>query len=537
MGRRRRLAVAASALFGAAAAAAPAPPPEPRIVTSPGPDSVSVTVYRNPHRDHDEPIDVEAGLEGYALITETRSVDLPPGPVTIRFEGVASGIQPESAIMTGVGAGERNQDRLLLSRRGLLDAYTGQQVLVRRTDRATGRVSQERARIRSGANRVVIETAAGFESLDCTGLNQALVYPGVPAGLSAKPVLSVTTGPQAGGRRQVTLSYLAGNFDWDANYVAELSPDAESLSLFAWVTLASADDTSFANAQTNAVAGKVARVRRGDEDEDEWSDEEYEDSYGPQFHCWPSGTTGSPQALPPELLSQGTINVGDALNDLPQLRAQGFADQGDIVVTASAASIARQEDLGDLKLYRIPAPVTVASNSRKQVAFLSQPEVKGVLLYRSKISGWDDGDDPELIFRFRNRSADGLGKPLPSGQIVLFQKVNGQRMLMGETSIADKAVDEEVELIIGDAVNLEVDSDTLDEDGDWERRRLVVTNANPFPVRYEAEFSDDSEYRFHKFGRRLVERDGKKVWSAIVPANGEARLTYRRTEIEQPEEE
>ena len=41
--------------------------------------------------------------------------------------------------------------------------------------------------------------------------------------------------------------------------------------------------------------------------------------------------------------------------------------------------MAEREDLGDLKLYRIPIPVTVASNSQKQVALLEQPTVIAVL--------------------------------------------------------------------------------------------------------------------------------------------------------------
>ena len=43
-------------------------------------------------------------------------------------------------------------------------------------------------------------------------------------------------------------------------------------------------------------------------------------------------------------------------------------------VTASRMS-ASQEELGDLKLYRIPEPVTVAAHSQKQVAFLERAGV------------------------------------------------------------------------------------------------------------------------------------------------------------------
>src|SRR3569623_1463113 len=250
----RRLLLLLLLLLPASLPAAPA-------IVSAAPERVSVTLYRAPYRPPGVRIDPEEeNLGGYALVTESRTVDLPMGPVTIRFEGGASGIQPETAILTGAEAREKNQDRQLLSKQALLDAFTGQQVVLRRTDAATGKVTQTRVRIRSAANGVVVETPDGFESLNCTGLNETILYPNVPAGVSAKPELSMARGDQPGGRRTVTLSYLTGNFDWQANYVADLSADASKVDLFAWLTLASRDDTSFVDAGTTAIAGRVSRA-------------------------------------------------------------------------------------------------------------------------------------------------------------------------------------------------------------------------------------------------------------------------------------
>ena len=47
--------------------------------------------------------------------------------------------------------------------------------------------------------------------------------------------------------------------------------------------------------------------------------------------------------------------------------------------------MARQEDLGDLKLYRLPEPVTVAAYGQKQVAFLQRPAVPVELVYRQRL--------------------------------------------------------------------------------------------------------------------------------------------------------
>jgi hypothetical protein len=95
------------------------------IVTSPAPERVAVTVYRDPDRGL-RPLNLR-WLGGYALVRETRRVSLPAGETELRFEGVTSGIVPQSAIVTGLGEAvlEKNRDARLLSPGALLDASLG----------------------------------------------------------------------------------------------------------------------------------------------------------------------------------------------------------------------------------------------------------------------------------------------------------------------------------------------------------------------------------------------------------------------------
>src|SRR5687767_15905424 len=91
------------ALVAAAAAWASLPAGEAQaqaVISSPAPESVDVTVYRDPSRSASRAMELE-WLGGYALISETRRIDLPAGESEIRFEGVAGGILPQSAIVTG----------------------------------------------------------------------------------------------------------------------------------------------------------------------------------------------------------------------------------------------------------------------------------------------------------------------------------------------------------------------------------------------------------------------------------------------------
>ena len=122
----RRLAI----LIGFACTASPVaaqtpvagPTPRPAIVNSDRIDSVSVTLYRDPYRGEGA---IRPGWPGgYALITETRTITLPPGRSILRFEGVSQGMLPESAIVTGLpkGVKEKNRDARLLSPAAVIDA-------------------------------------------------------------------------------------------------------------------------------------------------------------------------------------------------------------------------------------------------------------------------------------------------------------------------------------------------------------------------------------------------------------------------------
>src|SRR5688500_6638244 len=162
---------------------------------------------------------------GFAMITETRTVTLPPGQSTIRFEGVAEGMVAVSAIVTGLPGGtiEKNRNADLLSPAALVDGTLGNRVTITRTNPATGEAVSEDAVVRTRADGgLVLQTGAGFEAVRCAGLPETLGFVHVPAGLSAQPVFSVDTRDPAGGTYTVELTYLAWGFDWQANYVAPL---------------------------------------------------------------------------------------------------------------------------------------------------------------------------------------------------------------------------------------------------------------------------------------------------------------------------
>lgn len=496
------------------------------VVVSAAPGKVAVTLYRDPSRYLYDAIDQEAP-GSIALVVETRTVDLPPGQVVVRFEGVASGIVPQSAILFDSSPRERNQDSALLSRRGLVDAFTGQRVVLRRTDPATGKTVEEPATVRSAADRLVIQTSRGFEAVYCTGLNQTLVYPEAPAGLSAVPVLSMATRDQPGGTVTVTLAYLATGFDWDATYLGTLAPDGRSLALLGWLTMVSGDDTSFPAATLAAVAGEI---RVSDETLAGSDTGERADSGlpGVSYGCWPAGTTSSGNFPDVPAPAMAIILEDFSLEEVVVSARQAKESMQDVPIAVTALS----EGLGDLKLYRIPVPVDVMAHSQKQVAFLVKDAVPGELVYRARVYD-DDPDPPEVIFRFQNRIQDGMGEALPAGNVLLFQNGSTGRMLVGETAIWNKALDEEVELSLAESTQVTIDIRTKNLSPHKREIRGTVRNANPFPVQFEMEFPTVSYFKFSRLPRKLVSKPGKRVWATRIPANDAVVLAYRVEEREE----
>jgi hypothetical protein len=486
------------------------------IVTSPAPDSVDVTVYRDPGRAADVPPNL-GWLNGFALISETRQVSLPAGESEIRFEGVAGGILPQSAIVTGLPEGivERNRDAYLLSPATLLDRSLGRRVHLRRTSLATGEVREHEAVVRSGAGgAVVLETERGIEALRCSGLRETIVYDEVPAGLSARPTLSVRARSREAVAATVILSYLASGLDWQADYIATLSPDGDRLALFAWLTLANGDETGFVAADTQAVAGRLNRenVRAAPSEG------------GPlTLQCWPQGTTSD---VPLEERERVVV-TGSRLGAARRAEADSEMQFSAAPATVIGAMEAVQEELGDLKLYRIPEPVTVAARSQKQVALLQRPDVRVRTVYRQRLhlSDSDLSAEARHVLVTRNRTEEGLGLPLPAGRLMLFSSGGPRPILLGQATVRDHAVDEDVEIELGPVPGVRTELRLLSREKGTRDYELVVTSDRPQPVRFEGEI--DLGGARVRSSTRLGRRNGMALWAVDVPANGSRTLRYR----------
>lgn len=532
MGRLRTTLAAVAAVWALALCAVPAAAQTRALVDASAPTDLAVTVYRDPNRGQGESMNRD-WPRGFAMISETRTVTLPAGESTIRFEGVAEGMVAVSAILTGLPGGtiEKNRNADLLSPAALVDGTLGNRVTVTRTNPATGQELASSAIIRTRADGgLVLQSDQGFEVVRCSGVAERLEFDAVPRGLSAQPVFSIDTRDPAGGTYTVTLTYLAWGFDWQANYVATLheggASDDVRLHLMSWLTILNDNNQSFANAELMAVAGTLNVVS------DFGNLADPPEARPLRLTCYPLGSTATGSAEP---YYGGYDDFGDGAGygrayaiPAPPPPAPMMSEQmADAIVVTGSRMMAVEEALGDLKLYRIPERVTVSAQGLKQVAFLDRQAVEGRLLYQAQCYPYAESEvaqEASILFATVNDEEHGLGVALPSGGIAFFEPTENGELLVGEQELRDYASGQDVELALGTSAQVMTQCERLSKlvSGEgaatWTRMRSTLTNANPDPVTVRLQLGSPGEWA-HR-GVRAQLKDGQRIIEVTVPGNG-----------------
>ncbi len=526
-------ALRSSLLVPAAAAAALALPLRAQdevVVTSPRADSVAVTIYR----------------DDLALITETRTVDLPAGAVTLVVDGVVETLLPQSAIVTDSGRtlAESNFDFDRLTPRSLLERSIGRSVTLTRTNPANGRVTRTAATILAVGEGVVLQTADGAEALYCSGLPERLELTEVPDELLGKPRLSVALAAGDAGPRTLKVSYLAHGFAWSSDYVAHLNERSDAMSLAGWATLVNSTGTVFEQAEVQLVAGvlnilgaeeggsRAADVLMGGgENAVEARARMVQDEASAEVallrNCFASDVPLPPKAVSPEFFEE---------------RIALTAQRATFDAVAAVAAPAEREVFGDYQLYRLPWRTDLNARQTKQVLFVDEPEVDVERFYGLRLDSLarplaEDVVVPNLIVRFENTEARGLGEPLPSGTVRVFEDYDGREVFAGEAEIGDRPVGLPIELTIGRAQNVLLETTTGGEDGAQRRNgnRIVVAtehrivNNKSVPIELEIRHAVESYYsdvKVERTSRPMRRKYGDLAWRFTV-APGEELLTYR----------
>ena len=157
--------------------------------------------------------------------------------------------------------------------------------------------------------------------------------------------------------------------------------------------------------------------------------------------------------------------------------------------------------------------------------------VKLAVIYTAEIHGAGEASATTTL-RMQNRKADGLGLALPAGKVAVVQPlaVQGGGTVVapfGEGQIEDKAEGEEVNVELEGSAQVHVLRQEKKMGARLREFSVRVTNANRWPVRFEAKLFLEDGAKLQRASAALGRKDGRPLWAAWVPAQGEMRLTYR----------
>ncbi len=334
-------------------------------------------------------------VPGFAVVRDTRKLDLTAGLNLVKFTDVAEFIDPttvslvdlsvpaEQAQQAGLKVLEQKFAFDLVSPSKLLERYIDQPISVNhnlgsgKTEVITGTL------LSANQGQIVLRTPQGLRLLPA---HTDIQLGELPEGLITKPTLQWQLWAPAPGTRQVQTAYQTAGLTWRADYNLILAEDDRSADLGAWVTIMNLSGASYPDAQLKLIAGDVQRIQ-----------------------------PPTPMAAP------------------MMMRKSMLADE-------MAGASFEQKPFFEYHLYTLPRPATIDQNSTQQIALFETKrgvKVEKMLVYyglpgdarwwvfprpmmdRNLGQGGDKKVD--VYIQFHNREADGLGVPLPKGKVRVFK--------------------------------------------------------------------------------------------------------------------
>jgi len=459
----------------AATSVAAAPAARTQVSTRNEQSDVSVTVYNSE----------------IALVRDVRQIGLPSGDVELEFQDIAATVNPATVHFRSlsepsrVSVLEQNYEYDLLEPDKLLRKYVGRDVTLIRHRQENGASIDEEVRA-----RLLSYNTAPVWQIDgeiVTGLPVDHVkFPELPPNLHAKPTLIWSLANEGGQRHRVEVSYLAGQLDWNADYVLTVARDDRTADLDGWVTIKNGSGTTFNNASLQLVAGDLNRVR--------------------------------------------------------ELTKAMMADAAGAAVARMAAPMA-QETFSDYHLYTVGRKTTINNSETKQISMLSgtgfgvmkRYVVNGQPYYfRSATPGASTRTPVEIFYEWKNEAGTGLGMPMPAGTVRVYQADSkGGLQFVGEDRIDHTPKDEMLKLRIGHAFDITAERKQTDfqrvSDRIFESEyEITLRNHKATPVTIELNEPIGGDWDVLRSTHRWTKTAAFALQiAAPVPTDGEVKVRYR----------
>lgn len=343
--------------------------------------------------------------QNLGLIQDSRSLPPLKKDETVVIRDVSKLMQTETLQIRNAGTiKEQTLNTASLNYYALLEQHIGESIILAHSQTNGQELQQTVQLLNVEGATALVENNGRIESIPLSS-EWRIIFPTSPTDLLLKPSLTFRSeGTNTAGTAQ--FSYLTQGLSWQMDYVMTLNEESSELRLEGLASLMNDTGIPLKNARIRLLAGDV-----------------YQDS-NPRYRA-------------------KTV-----------MMAQSMAED---------ASSAMPEALNDYQLYRLDERVTLQHQQRTQVPLMHADKVSIKALQRYQFYIGNDVDNqtytvkPESFIRFTNSQRQGLGAPLPAGQVRFFSPdKTGELHYIGSSRINQTAKDEHVELAMGKAFDVTI---------------------------------------------------------------------------------
>lgn len=347
--------------------------------------------------------------ENFAVVRDRIQLDIPQGGGSFSYDGATSSLEPTSVILLADGEGdlsirEQSYRNDVLNTSYLLSLFEGRDLdFIREAE--DGELSLLKGKVvRSGhgGGEPIINIEGGMRF----GLPGTPLFPDLGDDALLKPRLEWVIDSQNGYVGRATVSYLSGGMGWKGSYNLVMSGDGKDSSIRGWISLNNNTGRDFKDTEIKLLAGEVRR-------------------------------NANMEAMVP--------------------RAAMLYEEG---MVAGGGQVERKA-FDEYHVYSLPGKYRLRDKETKQVEFLVAGKIDVETRYMLSIPSHGAVDSAEgvkgvveVVRVFENSKANGLGVPMPEGELRVYRLNGNQPEFLGESTISHTPENEKIEIVTGNAFDV-----------------------------------------------------------------------------------
>ncbi|AIE84658.1 hypothetical protein OP10G_1290 [Fimbriimonas ginsengisoli Gsoil 348] len=419
------------------------------------------------------------------MVQERRPVDLSAGANHLRLGNVSATLDPSSVMFTapnGSHVVSTTYDLGVGNNQNLIRRLAGKEVELIWASTSGHEGDRIKGKLEPTADGGFLLRTADKVYINPAG---TLVAP-ADSDVATLPGLAVQIESDRGAREELGVSYLTRGLSWSADYVAHLDPATSKMSVECWASVENKTGIPYRDAKIAFVAGSPNRAVR-------------EPSYAP----------ASTAAFTVDSARMTKVDTGLAM---------------------------QPQSIGELYEYKPKDKATIGVDQISRVRMFEATKVPVHLDYGIRLNplyAWGGGEanhqNAQLSVSLDNKTASGLGMPMPSGSVRIFLRDGDADRYTGADTLGDVPVDGHVNLTLSKVFDVTADSSIVrskrvDKHTERKTLRVILKNAKATDVEVRVVQAIGGKWTFAS-GEKPEKIDAAtSQWKVRVPAHGKATL-------------